>query len=509
MVLGPNSKNEAYGGLHFPSVNPHDVSANASRPARTGGTLSDNSSAHLHNAVVTAGQQEPGVSSSRSAIPRHPEFVAHVRQPSSAGLGLHLQTDFSRARNSSNDAETRGSRSSLELGRSQLFASPSDNRRTSLSSRRSLDQMAGVSSPPSSVSSPALGSLNDITPLPSPIVRSGSPEIWKRVLGRRRGSSGSSLSGGDYAGLLPPSALSPTGAAKKKRGYPNLSPPSGVTPISQDTLNIPIQHRSISEFVPDPLLNVRPRNVTDPTRTQTPVKAHDDNNSLDTGLHREQFLAGHRRHQESQDATRTLPTPPPSNKSLADSDEGDERPKDSREPFEVIRVRAEHDGKDQKWQPLRLLGTGAFSQVFLATDAVRTPAKGSLSEQQFNVQDLVAIKVVSHTQDDGADEERIETGVGREIEVLRNISHPCLPRLLSYDDDDSRAVLVLNFCRGGDMFELASQQREYLTSALIQRLFAELVGAVSYLHTQYIAHRDIKLESKKHTHLYTTTNRTC
>jgi serine/threonine protein kinase len=30
----------------------------------------------------------------------------------------------------------------------------------------------------------------------------------------------------------------------------------------------------------------------------------------------------------------------------------------------------------------------------------------------------------------------------------------------------------------------------------VQRMFAELVGAVRYLHQNYIVHRDIKLESK-------------
>ncbi|KAF2456512.1 kinase-like domain-containing protein [Lineolata rhizophorae] len=62
-------------------------------------------------------------------------------------------------------------------------------------------------------------------------------------------------------------------------------------------------------------------------------------------------------------------------------------------------------------------------------------------------------------------------------------------------EEGRRALLVLGYCCGGDLFEVASGRREVLTPGVVRRVFAELVGAVGYLHGKGIVHRDIKLES--------------
>jgi protein-serine/threonine kinase len=67
--------------------------------------------------------------------------------------------------------------------------------------------------------------------------------------------------------------------------------------------------------------------------------------------------------------------------------------------------------------------------------------------------------------------------------------------LKAFDWSDHEALIVLNYCAGGDLFDLASQRRELLTPPVVQRMFAELVDATRYLHSLWIVHRDIKLEN--------------
>jgi protein-serine/threonine kinase len=173
-----------------------------------------------------------------------------------------------------------------------------------------------------------------------------------------------------------------------------------------------------------------------------------------------------------------------------------------------------HDRKRRRWRSLKMLGQGTFSRVMLATSqmpsspsddeeylsssaaaaasGIHTPEQTLQPERRT----LVAVKVCEHGPRGGASEDRIEMSLKRELEIMKSIHHPSLVRLKAWNIEPTRAILVLSYCPGGDLFDVASGHRELLSPGLMRRIFAELVGAVRYLHSQKIVHRDIKLESK-------------
>lgn len=111
-------------------------------------------------------------------------------------------------------------------------------------------------------------------------------------------------------------------------------------------------------------------------------------------------------------------------------------------------------------------------------------------------QKLVAVKIIEYGPAGGADEERVEVSLKREVDILKSVNHPSLVQLKAFGSDEKRALLVLDYCPGGDLFDFASSPLSIMSPRLIRRVFAELVDAVRYLHKHLIVHRDIKLESK-------------
>lgn len=344
--------------------------------------------------------------------------------------------------------------------------------------------------------SPVISAMGDVTPLPSPLLISDSPGPWKR-LGSRRSSQARDL----LPPIMPDSVLitssgesvaSALAHQTKRKVYAGLNPGHAIEVSSGKVEHS--RNRSISEYIPDP------KGI--PKRQHTvsgKVDGKDVDSASDPHLRREPHLSEAR----GIIPVAKPPTPPPSESSSDGSNS-------KRSRYEYFEARGRHDRRLRRWRGIKELGQGTFSRVMLATSQIaadddetngttanRTDGLPSpTTATRPHLKTLVAIKVCEHGPRGGASEERIEMSLKRELDIMQSISHPSLVHLKAWSIEPTRALLVLSYCPGGDLFDVATTYRDALTPVLLRRIFSELVGAVRYLHERRIVHRDIKLESK-------------
>ncbi|GJC88703.1 serine/threonine-protein kinase PRR1 [Colletotrichum liriopes] len=362
------------------------------------------------------------------------------------------------------------------------------------------NSLGPASATSSCMPSPILSAMSDVTPLPSPLLSGDSPGPWKR-LGVRPPSRDQMHNPTPDSVLVSATGESIAAAlanASKRKVYAGLVAEGAEGAGGKGQANGKAEHarnRSISEYIPDPNY-VPKRHITVSGSHTKPANGPDSGH--EPHMRRELNLA------ESRGLTPAIaqpPTPPPSESSRDSTDTASSKPKSTiSEYFEAYDRR---DRKKRRWRAVKTLGQGTFSRVMLATsrmedddDSVQADSLTPISQlsQPFR-KTLVAVKVCEHGPRGGASEERIEMSLKRELEIMQSISHPSLVHLKAWNIEPSRAILVLSHCPGGDLFDVATSHRQLLRPALLRRMFAELVGAVRYLHERRIVHRDIKLEN--------------
>lgn len=366
--------------------------------------------------------------------------------------------------------------------------------------RAALHSSAGSLSPGSALSSPQLAAILNVTPLPSPIETSKDP--W-RVNIRTR-SRGSSLANAEASLDVRPSTLSPTSSPPKRKNYNSLRSSSGdsYTRLSEVTSenDAPEQSRirSISDYVPDAMVLAKPRNVAVSGNILNQDLVH-----TQSTMHREEYLAVQRGFSVPSPPLKTSSTPA-STPEFSSKTDGTDEPETRTAKAHFYTAKSVASGHVRRYKMIRQLGQGTFSKVFLAVrqteneddDIDYTRDSTNLHGVHIRSRRLVAVKVVEQGPAGGANAERVEVSLRREVEVLKAINHPSLVHLKAFGTENDRSLLVLNYCPGGDLFEVASTRLEVLVPSLVRRIFAELVSAVRYLHQKFIVHRDIKLESK-------------
>jgi calcium-dependent protein kinase len=82
----------------------------------------------------------------------------------------------------------------------------------------------------------------------------------------------------------------------------------------------------------------------------------------------------------------------------------------------------------------------------------------------------------------------------KEIELLRKLDHPNVLRLYESFEDGKTVYLVMELCKGGDLFERISDS-EHCAEKYCSQVAAQICGALAHCHDQGVCHRDLKPEN--------------
>lgn len=120
------------------------------------------------------------------------------------------------------------------------------------------------------------------------------------------------------------------------------------------------------------------------------------------------------------------------------------------------------------------IGEGGFARCFKVTTqkgntfAMKTVAKDSVKSEK-NRRKLVG-----------------------EIKVHQSMKHPNIVRFVDCFEDNVNCYIVLEMCSNGSLMEML-RQRKRLTEAETRFFLLQILGAVKYMHSRKVIHRDLKL----------------
>ncbi|KAL5723196.1 hypothetical protein ACHQM5_006620 [Ranunculus cassubicifolius] len=126
-----------------------------------------------------------------------------------------------------------------------------------------------------------------------------------------------------------------------------------------------------------------------------------------------------------------------------------------------------------KYELLNELGKGSYGAVYKARD--------------LKTSELVAIKVISLSEGEEGYEE-----IRGEIEMLQQCSHPNVVRYFGSYQGEEYLWIVMEYCGGGSVADLMNVTEEALEEHQIAYICREALKGLSYLHSIFKVHRDIK-----------------
>lgn len=106
----------------------------------------------------------------------------------------------------------------------------------------------------------------------------------------------------------------------------------------------------------------------------------------------------------------------------------------------------------------------------------------------------LAVKIVDLLKGD-ISEEALRKEVEREIDLLEVLNgHPSIINIVTSMETIANIFIITDLCEEGDLYDYMSE-RITLPSSTTMKVMQQLISALTYIHSRFIAHRDIKLEN--------------
>lgn len=135
------------------------------------------------------------------------------------------------------------------------------------------------------------------------------------------------------------------------------------------------------------------------------------------------------------------------------------------------------------WHIDKKLGQGSFGTVRLARK--KRESDGIRANQE------AAVKIIEKRNLSANELKNLD----RESRILALADHPNCVRLYQIFDTNRRLYLVMELCRGGELFDAITSREGAFNEEQAADVVRQVASALDYLHNQGIAHRDLKPEN--------------
>ncbi len=136
-----------------------------------------------------------------------------------------------------------------------------------------------------------------------------------------------------------------------------------------------------------------------------------------------------------------------------------------------------------RYKVIKELGSGGFGVTFLAEDT-------HLPSQR-----ICVVKKLKPIVQNQAIAQLVKERFQREAVVLEELgSHPQIPQLFAYFEEDQEFYLVQEYVEGQTLEDLV-QQTGFQPEATVKQILADLLNILEFIQTKKIIHRDIKPEN--------------